>query len=173
MRFAKRLSVLALAGLPATALTIGVSAPAAHAQTLPEVTINPTGSVSKTGDVTISGTFKCPTGTATLVLDGLITQHASSGLFNSMLVPNPNDRKAKCDGRVHPWSSGLYLTAGRFKAGDTTVVATGYYGNNCQTGPGCSSTPSFTQTVRLKQTTPPKGGHEHDHDHDDDHGHDH
>jgi hypothetical protein len=162
MRFAKRVGMLALAGLPATALAVGVSAPAAHAQTLPEVTIDRTGSISKAGAVTISGTFRCATGTATLVLDGLITQNASSGLFNSTLVPNPGDRKAKCDNRVHQWSSGLYLTDGTFRQGNASILATVYYGTNCQTGPGCNAAPSFTDTVRLK-----KGGHGHEHEHDD------
>ncbi|GAB3843623.1 DUF6299 family protein [Dactylosporangium cerinum] len=140
MRFAKRLGTLVLAALPATALTIGVSVPAAHAaQGLPfELTVNPTGSISRTGDVTISGTFKCTTATAAL-LDGKITQRKVEGLFG--FTPT-------CDRKAHTWSTGLNLTNGKFTPGDATIETTVYYRVD---GTGYTQAPPVTQKVRLKK----------------------
>jgi hypothetical protein len=152
MRFAQRLGMLVLAALPATALTIGVSVPAAHAQEVPQVptlTVNPTGSfVSRTGEATISGTLECTATTTTTTsarLDATITQRKVEGLIAYVELLGPNAPICG-DGLTHTytWSIGLYPAKGKFTQGDTTIVGTVYYGYY-----GVQTPPVGPYTVRL------------------------
>jgi hypothetical protein len=149
MRFAQRLGMLVLAALPATALTIGVSAPTAHAQDLPfELTVNPTGSlVSRTGEATISGTLKCTTTITSARLDATITQRKVEGLIAYVELLGPNAPICG-DGLTHTytWSIGLYPAKGKFTQGDTTIVGTVYYGYY-----GVQTPPVGPYTVRLNK----------------------
>jgi Family of unknown function (DUF6299) len=152
MRFAKRLAMLVLAGLPATALTIGVSVPAAHAQELPPqlvLTVNPTGSIAPEvrlaqgkGDVTISGTYSC-TNVNLVSITGSIQQQTSRGTISGYFAYQP---VPQCNGAVNTWSTGLLVTDGRFSKGEA-MTSTG--ADYCNLPTLCTNT-SVDQPVQLR-----------------------
>lgn len=167
MRFAKRLATLMLAGLPATALTLGVSAPAAHAQEAPQLTwtVDRTFSVlpevrlpaGGRGDVRITGTYTC-TNVNLISMFGSIEQSIRrkstvSGIFD-YTAPSSDHPAPRCDGRAHTWRTGLRGVEpqrGRFTDGTATIFPAAapseidYCG-----GAVCGRTIPVQQTVRLR-----------------------
>lgn len=109
----------ALGAATAAALLLLV-APSAVAVSGPydQVTVDPTGRVAADGTVSISGTYRCLSGTGPAFVSSSVSQgdpRVRHGIGGTSAV---------CDGAVHPWTNSEKRTPGTLVPGDAHVEAT-------------------------------------------------
>ncbi|MBV1936569.1 DUF6299 family protein [Streptomyces sp. BV286] len=112
-------------GTAAGSALLLLAAPSAHALSQPPasaapfetVTVDPTGSVTADGTVTLSGTYRCTGGT------GPVFVSSSLGQGESGVRKGVGGTSAVCDGAEHRWTNTDRTEPGRFKPGAARVEA--------------------------------------------------
>ncbi|MFE4593437.1 DUF6299 family protein [Streptomyces laurentii] len=114
VRLALAAGVLATA-TAATALT-GATATAAPARSANVVSVDRQGKAAKSGEVSVSGSYRCASGGSGPVFLGstLVQQDRSVGIGGT---------RAVCDGRTHRWTHRSLVKQNSFKAGTARVEA--------------------------------------------------
>ncbi|MEU6506246.1 MULTISPECIES: DUF6299 family protein [Streptomyces] len=105
------------AALGAAALLCAAAVPAG-ADPAETVTVDPTGSIAADGTVTLSGTYRCLSGTGPVLVSSSVSQsdpRVKHGIGGSA---------ARCDGAEHRWQNSGKVSLETLKAGAAHVQAT-------------------------------------------------
>ncbi|MGW6063035.1 DUF6299 family protein [Streptomyces sp. NPDC055189] len=85
--------------LAASLLLCTASAAAASAGPNESVTVNPTGRIASDGTVTLSGTYRCTSGTGPVFVSSSLAQD------NQTVRHGIGGTRATCDGQQHSWTN--------------------------------------------------------------------
>ncbi|MCX5384069.1 DUF6299 family protein [Streptomyces sp. NBC_00083] len=114
-----RTSLVAAGAVAAAGVLLGVASGPAGAALSDAVSAAPTGTVSKDGTVTLSGTYRCspPSGSGPIFV--------SSGVLTGSVLHGIGGTAAKCDGDEHTWVNREKLSHPEtVPAGEAVVQAT-------------------------------------------------